>query len=131
MQDANCKYVNDSSYGTVLNYGNSGVNEINELSTATFNSVLGYTTLLFKKIFKISYVSSVKNSINGQKSFQVISIPNCGILNINGLVNNIPAWDGAKGGIFVTVNNQVNFLGTTAGIDVSVRGFRGLFTFYF
>ena len=125
IQDAECRFDDDVAYGDVLDYRNTGVYELNSLTSASFDPVTGRTTLAFNKNLKATYSSVGSTSLLGKKSFQVIYVPDCGILNVNGDITSahIPAWNGKTGGIFVSINSVVNF--GTSTIDASGLGFRG------
>jgi hypothetical protein len=70
-----------------------------------------------------SYVDSAATSSAGQRTFQVIRVPQYSNASISGTVNAL-AWNGATGGVLaIDVADRLTFAGGT--LNASGRGFRG------
>jgi len=114
MQGATIKGgVNDSTWGEVTNYNNSGKYEF-----ANVLSVPNATT--------ITLTCALTNSYSANGSAQVIRVPRFNSLTINsGGVLTADPWNGQKGGAgIVEVLNNTN-IQSGGSIDVSNKGFRG------
>ncbi|MEI6329102.1 MAG: hypothetical protein WCP16_07710 [Pseudanabaena sp. ELA645] len=69
-----------------------------------------------------SYTSAAATSTTGQKSYQIIRVPQYSSLALNSGTT-APAWDGTVGGVFaVDVAGTITFGG---GLDLWGKGFRG------
>ena len=121
MQDSNCLWGDDSSYGSISSEGNTGVYELNNLqSSSSFDGTNTY--LVFENDLKYNYYDSDATGSRGQSRFQVIYVPSCGSLSFTADPV-VPAWDGEVGGVFVSVSQTFDLNGNT--IDASAKGFRG------
>ena len=91
-------------------------------ASATVTAAAGGTITLASGL-KNSYVNAVATATTGQRTFQVIRIPQYSTLTLS--ANLVPAaWDGRTGGmIAIDVAGQLNMAGFT--IDASGKGFRG------
>ena len=125
MQDADIAATNDSGYGgsfagggqTALN--NAGRYEYAEVSP----TYAGGATVSLTAPLKNSYRTSAATAGAGQRTFQVIRVPQYSSATLSG-TSTAPAWNGATGGVFaMDVGGQLNWGGGT--IDVTGRGFRG------
>ncbi|WP_460500970.1 beta strand repeat-containing protein, partial [Hymenobacter agri] len=80
-------------------------------------------TITLATALKNSYVNAVATATTGQRTFQVVRIPQYSTLTL--AANIVPAaWDGSTGGIVaIGVAGQLNMAGYS--IDASGKGFRG------
>ena len=121
MQDATINYSNSISYGNgsagrgSLSINNSGLYEY-----ATVTAVSGSTLTLSAPLGN-SYVSASATATRGQRTFQVIRVPQYQTVTLAGSVT-APAWNGATGGVVAIDALSMTLSGT---IDVSGKGFRG------
>ena len=126
MQDADISSVNGSGYGGSspgsgdIALNNSGVYEYASVAPG----YAGGSPILLTAPLKNSYrTSAYAAGSNGQRTFQVIRVPQYSSAALAGTVT-APAWNGATGGVVVfDVAGQLNWNGQT--IDVTGRGFRG------
>jgi len=139
MQDATIDFSNSTLYGAnnatsgldglgatgYTNLGNSGKFEY---VIATNNVPLTGGTLTFKGSGTgngtvYSYTNAGPTATSGQKSFQIIRIPQYSNLRLSSNISP-PPFNGAAGGVIAfEVSGNMNFNGFT--VDVSGRGFRG------
>ncbi len=98
--------TNTSSFGNILNYGNAGNYEFNQISRIEGNKITFKYYLLHK------YDTPIGS--------QIVNVPDLKSANICNLT--CAPWDGQKGGILVFDADTLNMVGN---IDVSGKGFRG------
>lgn len=107
MQGATIDTSNTSSYGSVLNYINTGNHEFTNITTIVGDTII---------------VDLIQNSYSISGKVQLIRVPQYN----NPVVTSVltcPAWNGTTGGVVV-----IDALGTitlNSNIDVSGKGFRG------
>ena len=111
MQGATIYSGNDSGYGSVSAYNNSGKYEFAEVS-----GVPNSTT--------INLYSTLKNSYTSTGKVQVVRVPRYSTFTVNsGASATTDTWNGTIGGIFaIEVSGQTTINGT---VNVSGKGFRG------
>ena len=135
MQGADIDATNTDSYGDGIAggpaYGSSvttnftaGTYEYVAVAagSATVTAAAGGTITLASGL-KNSYVNAVATATTGQRTFQVVRIPQYSTLTLS--ANLVPAaWDGRTGGLIaIDVAGQLNMAGFA--IDASDKGFRG------
>ncbi|WP_460502876.1 beta strand repeat-containing protein, partial [Hymenobacter agri] len=121
MQGATIDVSNTSSYGTISSTGYTAGTY--EYVTAASAVPLSGGTLTLATGLTNGYVSAVATSSNGQRSFQVVRVPQYSSLTLATNVNATP-WNGSSGGLLVLdVANQTNLAGFT--LSATAAGFRG------
>ena len=125
MQDADLSTSNDSGYGGSstgsgqIALNNAGVYEYATVAPA----YLSGSTIPLLAPLQSSYRSQAYSGSNGQRTFQVIRVPQYSAATLTSQVTAAP-WNGATGGIVVAdVAGVLSWNGQT--IDVTARGFRG------
>ena len=103
--------VNDSTWGTILDYHNCGNNEIVEVKSVNGNQII--------------LANSLKNSYTSKGHVEIVRVPRYSSLNINnnaGITSD--PWNGSTGGV-VSVEVSGNLIINGNGnIDASGKGFR-------
>ena len=125
MQDADLSTSNDSGYGgSSPGAGQLALNNAGAYEYATVAaSYAGGTTLPLTAALQNSYRSAAATGSNGQRTFQVIRVPQYSAVKLTGGVQAVP-WNGATGGVVaIDVAGQLDWNGNT--IDATGRGFRG------
>lgn len=124
IQDAAINDSNSSSYGgsapgqgyTFLN--SAGLYEYVTATGPVSGGAIPISTGLIN-----SYTSSAASPLQGQRSFQVIRVPQYSSATLVGTVT-APPWNGATGGaVVLEVAGNLSWSGQT--VEVSGRGFRG------
>ncbi len=125
MQDADIGSSNDSFYGGSspgagqIALNNSGVYEY--LTVAA--SYVGGGSVPVTAPLLYSYRTQAAGGFSGQRTFQVIRVPQYSSVTLAGTVTAAP-WNGSTGGVVILdVAGQLSWNGQT--IDVTGRGFRG------
>lgn len=126
MQDADINNTNSSSYGgsssgsgyTSLN--NSGVYEYAVVSPSY---TTGTNPITITSPLSNSYRTTSASSTAGQRTFQVIRIPQYSSATLTGTVTSA-AWDGGSGGV-VAFDVAGNLTWGGQSVSVSGQGFRG------
>lgn len=126
MQDADINSSNSASYGgsstgsgyTSLN--NSGVYEYAVVSAAYTS---GTSPITITSPLTYSYRTAPATGTAGQRTFQVIRVPQYSSASLSGTVTSA-AWDGGSGGV-VTFDVAGNLSWGGQAITVSGQGFRG------
>ncbi len=121
MQDATINSSNSISYGNgSTGRGSLSINNAGLYEYATVTAVSGSTLTLSAPLGN-SYASASATATRGQRTFQVIRVPQYQTATLTGTVT-APAWNGATGGVVAIDALSMTFSGT---IDVSGKGFRG------
>ncbi len=126
MQDAAINSSNTSSYGG--SGGGQGQTNINntglyEYAVATNAVGTGGGTVTLVSGLSNTYRSAAANGTSGQKTFQVVRVPQASSATITGDLQ-ATAWNGSSGGIVaIDVTGNLTWGGRT--LDVAGRGFRG------
>ena len=124
VQDASISSSNSAAYGgsgSGQGYTSLNSSGLYEYVIATGPVAAGAVPLASGLLNSYSVANA--NSINGQKRFQVVRVPQYSTATLTGTVT-APAWDGSTGGIVAfDVAGSLNWGGQT--IDVNGRGFRG------
>lgn len=111
-QGASIKVTNDSTFGEVTDYHESGNYEF------IFVDEVAGNTILFQSALQNDYTTGGKT--------QVIRVPQYSTLNIQGSSSITgSAWDGTKGGIVAFTASDTVTINATGSVDVSALGFRG------
>ena len=123
IQDASINTSNSSSYGgTNPGQGYTSLNSAGAYEYAAVTAFSGGVITLSRGLTN-TYRSAPANSSSGQKTFQVIRIPQYSSATLAGPLT-APAWNGATGGVVAfDVAGNLNWASQT--IEVSGRGFRG------
>ena len=134
MQDATIDSDNDATYGSgdaandgsgAVSIGNSGRYEFVR-ATNTVELTGGLLEFEAGGVgggLQNQYVNSAATDDQGQRTFQVIRVPQFATLTLQSDLI-VPDWDGTSGGILaIDVANTIDFNGFT--IDGTARGFRG------
>ncbi len=123
MQDASINTSNSSSYGgTTPGQGYTSLNSAGAYEYAAVVSFSGGVITVASGLIN-TYRSASANSSSGQKTFQVVRIPQYSSATLAGQIT-APAWNGSTGGIVgFDVAGILNWAGRT--VEVSGRGFRG------
>ena len=132
MQGAQIGYTNDSTYGKNFTGGGRVSGYINnaqhlagnmEYVVATSAVGLGGGTVSLLSPTVNNYASTAYSGGYGQYTYQVIRVASYYNLILGGTIN-VPAWNGATGGVLVTcVTNNLNM--NSQLITASGAGFRG------
>ncbi len=122
-QDASINTTNSISYGDgTTGRGFTTPNSTGLYEFASIASVAG-SSITFNTGLVNSYNQSAATLIAGQKSYQVIRVPQYQDVTFNGTLT-APAWDGATGGVFV-IDVVDTISGGGATINLEGLGFRG------
>ncbi|GAA4500701.1 hypothetical protein GCM10023172_21410 [Hymenobacter ginsengisoli] len=135
MQGADINFTDSDSYGDGLAGGSAnGTSVTNNFTAGTYEYVTvasvsaGFSattggTITLATALRNSYSNAVATASTGQRTFQVIRVPQ--YTNAALTANLVPApWNGTTGGIVaLDVDGQLNLNGFT--IDASGMGFRG------
>ena len=135
MQGANIDATNTDSYGDGVAGGSAnGTNVMTNFTAGTYEyvtvasvnntfSAAAGGTITLTSALKNSYSNAVATATTGQRTFQVIRVPQ--YTNVTLTANILPAaWNGATGGIVaIDVDGQLNLNGFS--LDASGMGFRG------
>ncbi len=125
MQDATINSTDSNSYGDGVSgdpaSGSTG-GTAGTYEYAVVSSVSGSTVTLTKAL-QNTYTQAAPTTSQGQKTYQVIRIPQYSSATVSGTVTAAP-WNGSTGGIVAfDVAGALNFGGGT--VDVDGLGFRG------
>jgi len=113
MQGAQIGIPDDSTYGTIQNYGNCGNYEFVQVSSVPSGTVINLSCPL-------------KNNYTQLGLTQVIRVPRYYTLTINsGGALTCPAWNGQVGGILAVEVQRNTIINSGGSMDVSGKGFRG------
>ncbi|MDQ3190035.1 MAG: PKD domain-containing protein [Bacteroidota bacterium] len=104
--------VNDSTWGTITAYNNSGLYEFQEVLSISNNNT-------------ITLACPLQNSYTSSGKVQVIRVPRYLSLTINSGVLTAPFWNGTTGGVLSVEVKGATLINTGASINLSGRGFRG------
>ena len=123
MQDASLNSANSASYGgSGTGQGYTSINNAGAYEYATVTAVGPGSVVVLSNLIN-TYINASANSTMGQRTFQVIRVPQYSSATLSGTVT-APPWDGSSGGIVaIDVAGQLNWSGGT--VDVAARGFRG------
>ncbi len=103
----------NSTYGSIVDYYNSGHNEFAEV-----NSI--------PDAVSITVDCGLSNAYSTIGKVQVIKVPRYASLGITGTGSiTCPAWNGTTGGVVVVEVDGATNIGTTGAFNVSAKGFRG------
>jgi len=123
MQDADINSTNTSSYGgSAPGTGYSSLNNAGVYEYVVISSVAGSTFSLTSPL-QNTYRTASATGTAGQRSFQVIRVPQYSSATLIGTVT-APPWNGSTGGV-VAVDTGGNLAWGGQIIDVTGRGFRG------
>ena len=125
MQDADLSTSNDSGYGgSSPGSGQIALNNSGAYEYATVAaSYLSGSAIPLLAPLQNSYRSQAYSGSNGQRTFQVIRVPQYSALTLSSQLTAAP-WNGATGGVVVVdVAGVLSWNGQT--VDVTGRGFRG------
>jgi len=124
LQDAAINTSNSSSYGgSAPGQGYSFLNSAGAYEYVTAAGPVSGGSIPITSGLINSYTSASANSSQGQRTFQVIRVPQYSSATLTGTVT-APPWNGATGGVVVLeVAGNLAWSGQT--IDVNARGFRG------
>ena len=132
MQGTQIGYTNDSTYGKnftgsgrVNGYINNAQNVAGNMEYVVATNAVGLAggTVNLLSPTTNNYQAAAFSGGYGQYTYQVIRVASYYNLFIGGTIN-VPAWDGATGGVMVVyVTNNLNLNGQT--ITASGAGFRG------
>ena len=123
MQDADCDWSNSSSYGG--SSAGTGYTALNSSGLYEYAAVTGYAagTITLSSPLLNSYHNQAASGSSGQKTFQVIRVPQYSSSTLSGTLT-APPWNGATGGVFaIDVAGNLEWGGST--INLTGRGFRG------
>jgi uncharacterized repeat protein (TIGR01451 family) len=122
MQDADINSTNTSSYGgSTTGAGYTSLNNAGMYEYVVVSSVAGSTFTMAAPL-QNSYRTAAATGTTGQRSFQVIRVPQYSSATLTGTVT-APPWDGGSGGVVaIDIGGNLAWGGQT--IDVSGRGFR-------
>jgi fimbrial isopeptide formation D2 family protein/uncharacterized repeat protein (TIGR01451 family) len=124
-QDADIGSSNDSTYGgSSPGSGQFALNNAGAYEYATVApAYAGGSPITLSAPLVNSYRSVAANGSSGQRTFQVVRVPQYSSAALSGIVN-AAGWNGATGGLVVIdVAGQLSWNSQT--IDVTGRGFRG------
>jgi len=122
MQGADIDNTNASSYGTVTSNANYTAGSYEYVVAASAVPASGGTLTLTTGLAN-SYVNAVATTTTGQRTFQVVRVPQYSNLTLSSNISATP-WNGSSGGLIVLdVANQTNLAGYT--INATGAGFRG------
>ncbi|HEY2029803.1 MAG TPA: hypothetical protein VGH20_11405, partial [Myxococcales bacterium] len=125
MQDADISSANDNTYGgSSTGSGAISLNDAGAYEYATVAaSYAGGSVIPLTAPLVNSYRSAAATGSSGQRTFQVIRVPQLSAATLAGPLN-AAAWNGATGGVVILdVAGQLAWNSQT--IDVTGRGFRG------
>jgi uncharacterized repeat protein (TIGR01451 family) len=125
MQDADIGSSNDSTYGgSSPGSGQIALNNAGAYEYATVSPLyLGGSPITLSAGLVNSYRTQAATGASGQRSFQVIRVPQYSSAALSGVVS-AAGWNGSTGGLVVIdVAGQLGWNSQT--IDVTGRGFRG------
>jgi len=124
VQDAAINGSNSSSYGgSAPGQGYTFLNSAGAYEYATASGPASGGSIPITSGLINSYTSSSASSFQGQRTFQVIRVPQYSSATLTGMVT-APPWNGATGGaVVLEVAGNLSWSGQS--IDVSARGFRG------
>ena len=124
VQDAAINDSNSTSYGgSAPGQGYSFLNYAGAYEYATAAGPVSGGSIPITSSLINSYTAASANSSQGQRSFQVIRVPQYSSLVLAGTVT-APPWNGATGGV-VALDVAGNLSWSGQKIDVSACGFRG------
>ena len=130
MQDASLNTTDTDAYGDGAGgepaTGVTGFNSAGryEFAVATAGVPLGGGTLQLRAALTQAFTQAPASLTQGQRTFQVVRVPQYSNVTITGVVTALP-WDGGSGGI-VAIDSASNLAFAGAGgIDVKGLGFRG------
>ena len=123
MQDASFSSSNSSAYGgSGPGQGYTSLNNAGAYEYASVAATGGSSITLVSNLLN-TYTSAAANSAMGQRTFQVVRVPQYSSATLTGTVTT-PPWNGSSGGVVaIDVGGQLTWGGGT--IDVAGRGFRG------
>ena len=124
VQDAAINDSNSASYGgSASGQGYTFLNSAGSYEYVTAAGPVSAGSIPITSGLINSYTSSSANSFQGQRTFQVIRVPQFSSATLTGTVY-APPWNGATGGVVaLDVAGSLNW--NSQSIDVSARGFRG------
>jgi uncharacterized repeat protein (TIGR01451 family) len=125
MQDADISTSNDNGYGgSSTGSGMIALNNAGAYEYATVSpSYVGGSPILLSAPLGNTYRTSGAGGVSGQRTFQVIRVPQLSSASLSGTVT-AAGWDGATGGVVILdVAGQLSW--NSRSIDVTGRGFRG------
>ena len=124
IQDAAINDSNSSSYGgSAAGQGYTTLNSAGSYEYVTAAGPVSGGSIPITSGLINSYTSSPASSFQGQRSFQVIRVPQYSSATLSGTISP-PAWNGSTGGV-VALDVAGNLNLSSGVIDVSGRGFRG------
>ncbi|HEX7403816.1 MAG TPA: hypothetical protein VF287_07370, partial [Usitatibacter sp.] len=124
MQDASFSSTNSAAYGgSGSGQGYTALNSSGLFEYAVATGPVAAGSIPLASPLVNSYHSAAANAVNGQKTYQVIRVPQASSATLTGTVT-APIWNGTTGGIVaIDVAGNLNWNGQS--IDVDGRGFRG------
>ena len=124
IQDAAINDSNSASYGgSASGQGYTFLNSAGSYEYVTAAGPVSAGSIPITSGLINSYTSASASSFQGQRSFQVIRVPQFSSATLTGTVY-APPWNGATGGVVaLDVAGSLNW--NSQSIDVSARGFRG------
>ncbi len=124
MQDASISTSNTAAYGgSGSGQGYTSLNSSGLFEYAVAAGPVAAGSIPLASTLLNSYHSAAANAANGQKTYQVLRVPQASSATLTGTVT-APPWNGAVGGVVaIDVAGNLNWNGQT--IDVNGMGFRG------
>jgi mucin-19 len=124
VQDAAINDSNSSSYGgSAPGQGYTFLNSAGAYEYVTAAGPVTAGSIPITSGLLNSYTASSASSFQGQRSFQVIRVPQYSSATLTGTVS-APSWNGATGGV-VAIDAAGNLAWNSQVIDLNGRGFRG------
>ena len=124
MQDASISTSNTAAYGgSGSGQGYTSLNSSGLFEYAVATGPVAAGSIPLASTLLNTYRSAAANAASGQKTYQVIRVPQASSATLTGTVT-APLWNGSAGGIVaIDVAGNLNWNGQT--IDVNGMGFRG------
>ncbi|MSN24896.1 MAG: DUF11 domain-containing protein [Geobacter sp.] len=123
MQDASIDYTNTASYGgSSPGSGYTSLNSSGLYEYVVVSSVAGSTFTLAAPL-QNSYRTAAATGTSGQRTFQVIRVPQYSSVTLVGTVT-APPWNGSSGGV-LAIDSGGNLAWGGQTVDVTGLGFRG------
>ncbi len=113
MQGAQISSPDDSTYGSILNYGTCGNYELVQVASVPSATVINLSC-------------SLQKDFSSTGRTQIVRVPRYSSLTINSTgVLTCPVWNGGAGGVLAVEVQGNTVINSGGSIDVSGKGFRG------